>query len=167
MFKMQYEYKNNVGYQYMSQEESIEEIYKQVITDPTLLSTIDVDALLEKIEDDHYLEGRTLENISEEIYDALLRVEEKSKDYCMRLIGYRLIDRICDLRNGRLIRWVKKSNGILTNGGLLMNVKIEDKGIILLCKNNAHRFFNLRFDDSIVFQKLTMEEQLVLMANSQ
>jgi hypothetical protein len=84
----------------------------------------------------------------------------------MRLMGYRLIDRICDLRNGRLIRWVKKSNGTLTNGGLLMNVKIEDNGIILLCKNNAHRFFNLRFDDSIVFQKLTMEEQIVLMANS-
>lgn len=149
-----------------AEQESIEEIYKNVLSDPTLLSTIDIDALLEKIGDNHYLEGKTLKNISEEIYDALSFIEEKSKDYCMRLMGYRLIDRICDLRNGRLIRWVKKSNGSLTNGGLLMNVKIEDKGIILLCKNNAHRFFNVRFDDSIVFQKLTMEEQIVLMANS-
>lgn len=149
------------------EQESIEEIYKQAIADPTLLSTIDVDALIEKIDENHYLEGKTLKNISEEIYDALLFLEEKSKEYCLRLIGFRLIDRICDLRNGRLVRWVKKPNGTLTNGGLLMNVKIEDKGVILLCKNNTNRFFNLRFDDCVVFQKLTMEEQIVLMVNSQ
>jgi len=146
----------------------IEEIYKGVIADPTLLSTIDVDALLDKIGDNHYLEGKTLKDISEEIFGSLFFLEEeKAKDYCMRLIGYRLVDRICDLRNGRLIRWIKRGNGSLTNGGLLMTVKIENTGVTLLCKNNINRFFNARFDDCIVFQKLSMEEQIVLMANSQ
>jgi hypothetical protein len=83
----------------------------------------------------------------------------------MRLMGYRYVDRVCDLRNGQLIRWIK--NDKLTNGGLLMNVKIENNGVLLLCKNNANRFFNVRFDDSVLFQKLSMEEQIVLMANSQ
>ena len=101
------------------------------------------------------------------MYESLSFLEEdKKKDYCMRLIGYHIVDRICDLRNGRLIRWIKKENGLLTNGGLLMNVKIENKGVILLCKNNSNRFFNVCFDNCLVFQKLSMEEQIVLMANS-
>ena len=146
----------------------IEEIYKGVIADPTLLSTIDVDALLDKIGDNHYLEGKTLKDISEGIFGSLFFLEEeKAKDYCMRLIGYRLVDRICDLRNGRLIRWIKRANGSLTNGGLLMTVKIENTGVTLLCKNNINRFFNAKFDDCIVFQKLSMEEQIVLIANGQ
>jgi len=147
---------------------NIEEIYKDVINDPSLLSIIDVDSLLERIGDNHYLEGKKLEDISKEIYDSVFFLEETiAKDYCMRLIGYRVVDRICDLRNGRLIRWLKKKNGSLTNGGLLMNVKIEDKGVLLLCKNNINRFFNVYFDDCLVFQKLTIEEQIILIANSQ
>ena len=107
---------------------NIEEIYKDAVLDPTLLSTIDIDSLLKKIEENHCLEEKSLKQISEEIYESLSFLEEdKKKDYCMRLIGYHIVDRICDLRNGRLIRWIKKENGLLTNGGLLMNVKIENK----------------------------------------
>ena len=152
----------------MELSDDIEEIYKGAIEDPTLLSTIDIDSLLDKIGDNHYLEGKTLDEVSKEIYDAIFSLgltEEKTKEYCIRLIGYRPIDKLCDLRNGRLIRWIKKNGGSLTNGGLLVNVKIENTGVILLCKNNTNRFFNVRFDDSVVFQKLTMEEQIVLMAN--
>lgn len=146
----------------------IQDIYKGVVADPTLLSTINIDSLLDKIGDNHYLEGKTLKNISEEIYESLFFLEEeKVKECCMRLIGYRVVDRICDLRNGRLVRWMKRTTGSLTNGGLLMNVKIENTGVTLLCKNNTGRFFNARFDDCVVFQKLSMEEQIVLMANSQ
>ena len=85
----------------------------------------------------------------------------------MRLSGYQCIDRLCDLRTGRLVRWIKKPNGKLTNGGVLVDVKIENKGVKLLCKNNMNRFFSIYFDDCLVFQKLTMEEQLILMASSQ
>ena len=172
-------------------EIDIEQIYKDALEDPTLLSTINIDALLKKIGDNHYLEGKTVEKLSEEIFDAIFSLEHMeetvAKDICHRLIGYRVVDRICDLRNGRLMRWLKpfrisapsgensdiwnenwfkKGGGKLTNGGLLMNVKIENTGVQLLCKNNAGRFFNVRFDDCIVFQKLTMEEQIVLMANA-
>jgi hypothetical protein len=84
----------------------------------------------------------------------------------LRLSGYQPIDRLCDLRLGRLIRWIKRSGGSLTNGGLLMDVKIENKGVKLLCKNNMNRFFNIYFDECLIFQKLSMEEQIVLMASS-
>jgi len=157
----------------------LDEIYKSAIEDPTLLSTINVDALIEKMEDNHYLENKSLEDISKEIFYAIQSLghsnennentepDECLKQMCLRLSGYRLVDRICDLRNGRLVRWVKKKNPkVLTNGGLLVNVKIENTGVKLLCKNNMNRFFSFLFDDCLIFQKLSMEEQVVLMASS-
>lgn len=146
--------------------EEIEETFREAREDPTLLSTIDIDAVLKKTDDVHYIDGKTVASLSKEIFEAVaaLEISEENKhDICQRLIGYRWVDRLCDLRSGRLVRWVK--NGRLTNGGLLMNVKIENTGVILLCKNNVGRFFSIKWDDSVVFQKLTMEEQLVLMAN--
>ena len=152
----------------------LDEIYKSAAEDPTLLSTIDVDALIEKMEDNHYLENKSLDDISKEIFFAIQSLgqynsieDENLQKMCVRLSGYRLVDRICDLRNGRLVRWIKKKNPqILTNGGLLVNVKIENTGVKLLCKNNMNRFFSFLFDDCLIFQKLSMEEQLVLMASS-
>jgi len=146
--------------------DDIEEVFREAREDPTLLSTIDIEAVLKKTDDIHYIEGKTVADISKEIFeavDALDIPEEKKQEICKRLIGYRWVDRLCDLRSGRLVRWIKKD--CLTNGGLLMNVKIENTGVILLCKNNVGRFFSIKWDDTIVFQKITMEEQLVLMAN--
>ena len=147
----------------------LEELYKEALKDPSLLETIDIDAIVKKIGENHYLEGKTVSCLSKEIYDVLLSLgiqEETMLKLCDRLIGYRIVDRICDLRNGRLLRWIRKTTpSNLTNGGLLMNVKIENTGVQLLCKNNINHFFNIRFDDCIIFQKLTIEEQIILMAN--
>jgi hypothetical protein len=144
----------------------IEDVFREAREDPTLLSTIDIEAVLKKTDDVHYIEGKTVADISKEIFEAVSALdisEENKQGICQRLIGYRWVDRLCDLRSGRLVRWIK--GGKLTNGGLLMNVKIENTGVILLCKNNVGRFFSIKWDESIVFQKLSMEEQLVLMAN--
>jgi len=149
----------------MTNMTDLEKIYKEAIEDVELLGSIDVDALLEKIGENHYLENKDLDDISREIFEtvsSVIKDDHMAKSCCMRLTGFRLVDRVCDLRNWRLIRWIK--GGSLTNGGLLMNVKIENKGVVLLCRNNVGRFFNVRFDDCVIFQKLTMEEQIVLMA---
>lgn len=151
----------------------IKEIFEKVKEDPHFFSSIDIDDLLAKVEREHYLENKGVLDISKEVFDAIAELnldESISLDYCTRLTGYRYVDKLCDLRNGRLMRWIKRgngvlTNGVLTNGGLLMNVKMDEKGVQLLCKNSANRFFNIRFDDCLVFQKLTTEEQLILMAN--
>jgi hypothetical protein len=148
----------------------IKEIFESAMSDPSLFSTIDVESLLAKIENDenHYLENKTLADISKDIFDAIgeLNVlDEIANDYCNRLSGYRYVERICDLRNGKMMRWIKRvSFPSLTNGGILMSIKIEKSGVQLLCRNNANRFFNIKFDDCLVFQKLSMEEQLILMS---
>ena len=161
----------------------IKEIYENAVNDPTLFSTIDIDSLLNKIEkeDNNYLENKRLSDISKDIFDAISELNlngykdkdnDLAKDFCNRLSGYRYVERICDLRNGKLMRWIKRPSNItdskkvttLTNGGILMNIKIENSGVQLLCRNNANRFFNIKFDDCLVFQKLSMEEQLILMS---
>lgn len=146
----------------------MDEIYKKALEDPTLLSTIDIDSLLEKTEREHYLENKTPADIAKDVFDAIMELPidiTVAQEICTRLGGYRVVDRVCDLRNGRLMRWIKKNPPYtLTNGGLLVNVNIENGGVKLLCKNNANRFFNVIFDDSIIFQKLTMEEQIVILA---
>lgn len=144
------------------------EIFEKVKADPTLFSTLDVNRLLEKIENEHYLENKSADDISKDIFDEIEELdlsEEVAMNYCMRLSDYRLVDKICDLRYGRWMRWIKRSDKTLTNGGLLMNVKVDAGGSVLLCKNNTNRFFNVRYDDCVIFQKLTMEEQFVLLAN--
>jgi hypothetical protein len=157
----------------------IKDIYENAVNDPTLFSTIDIDSLLKKIEkeDNNYLENKKLSDISKDIFDAISELNlngdehnDLAMDFCNRLSGYRYVERICDLRNGKLMRWIKRplnndyKKVTLTNGGILMNIKIENSGVQLLCRNNANRFFNIKFDDCLVFQKLSMEEQLILMS---
>lgn len=158
---------------------NIKEMYENAVNDPSLFSTIDVDHLLKKIEkeDNNYLENKRLSDISKDVFDAISELNlngdecnDLAMDFCDRLSGYRHVERICDLRNGKLMRWIKRplnndcKKVTLTNGGILMNIKIENSGVQLLCRNNANRFFNIKFDDCLVFQKLSMEEQLILMS---
>ena len=114
---------------------NIKEIYENALTDPTLFSTIDVDAVLAKIEseDNHYLENKTLADISKDIFDAVRELNisnDLATKFCDRLSGYRYVERVCDLRNGKLMRWIKRPMNLLlnekslTNGGILMNIKI-------------------------------------------
>jgi hypothetical protein len=148
--------------------QSLDDILEEAKQDPTLFSSIDIDELLDKIEKEHYLENKCLTDISKDVFDAIDELDlekEIALDYCTRLSGYRYVDKLCDLRNGRLLRWIKRTNKNLTNGGLLVNVKMDPKGVKLLCKNNMNKFFNVCFDDCLIFQKLTTEDQLILMAN--
>ena len=140
-------------------------LIKEAREDPTLFSTIDVDTLLDKIDENHFLENKTVSDLSKDILEALQTIScPNIEKVCLRLSGYQPIDRLCDLRLGRLIRWIKRSGGSLTNGGLLMDVKIENKGVKLLCKNNMNRLFNLSLEENVIFQKLTPQEEVILSA---
>lgn len=154
---------------------NIQEIYENAMADPTLFSTINIEELLKKIENDdnHYLENKTPGIIAKEIFEIFQEIsitDELCANYCERLTGYRLIERVCDLRNGVNMRWIKRTDTYteksLTNGGILTNIKITDKGVQLLCMTpNRKRFFNILYDECIVFQRLSMEEQLILMSH--
>ena len=149
----------------------IEKIYENAKNDPSLFSSINIEELLEKIENEttEYLENKTLSEISKSVFTVLSEYcfEKKSLDketlqkYYDKLAGYRYVDKICDLRQGVYIRWIK--NGLLKNGGIVVNIKFENN-VQILCKTTFHQFVSLNFHECTIFQKLTMEEQLILMS---
>jgi hypothetical protein len=103
------------------------------------------------------------------------------------LIGYKYIDNIDDLTVGRYIRWIslKRPDHIsLTNGAHVCNINIQnypdndddddddDDGdqdqeckTCVRCKvvrNGKPLFFNLNFNENLVFQKITEQEWIIL-----
>ena len=50
----------------------------------------------------------------------------------------------------------------LTNGGHICDIKIINKQIQILCKNSCHRLFQIKFDESVIFQRITPQEAVIL-----
>ena len=70
------------------------------------------------------------------------------------------------IRYGAYIRWISlkdPANIKLTNGGIICDIKVND-GIQIRCKNNQHRFFQLKMGECLIFQKLSDQEQILLSA---
>lgn len=143
----------------------VNEIFNNVMKDPTLMSTLDIDKLLETVENERndYLENKTTASINTEIYEIISNLGLKP-DIFDKLIGYRFVDEIHELHKGKHVRWIRKNTGKLTNGGIVMEIKFLDNGTQILCMNSQNRFIQYKFDDCCTFQKLSIEEQLILMA---
>lgn len=82
-----------------------------------------------------------------------------------KLKSYRLIDSIKELNFGSYIRWfsLKNLDNIyLTNGGIVCDMKSLNDDIIITCKNNMNKLFQLKMSESIIFQKLSDQEKLLI-----
>jgi hypothetical protein len=84
-----------------------------------------------------------------------------------KLKGYRYVEELPELHIGCYIRWINIKNPEnqikLTNGAFLCDVKISDN-ILLVCKNNMNRIFNINMSENLIFQKLTDQERIILYA---
>jgi hypothetical protein len=145
------------------------EIFEAAKKNPELFSTLDIENILESVENEKndYLENKTMEDITRDVFENIQSAvinKNKIKDFCDKLIGYRCVDEIHELFKGRHVRWIRRDSDILTTGGIVVDIKFLKDGIQILIKNNLNRFIQYRFDDCITFQKLSTEEQLLLMA---
>ena len=127
---------------------------------------------LEKIltnETNENITNQTFQEIDEkksEIIDELGLIKKVNNNLLKKLHEYRYIDEMTDLQNGRYIRWInltKPDNIILTTGGILCEIKIEDS-VILVLKNNMNRFFQINMDENLIFQRLSDQERIILYA---
>lgn len=158
----------------------INAIFEQAKKDPSLFSTLDIEGLLESVDNvkNDYLENKSMADINQEIHDCILELgldTDIIENLCRKLIGYRYVDRISELHKGKHMRWIRVVNGStgntvtkeeikLTAGGILTNVEFLDNGTHVRCMGPGNRFIQYKFDDCLTFQKLTVEEQLILMA---
>ena len=133
---------------------------------------MDVNILLKALDNDsnENIINMSYKKIKEMTHNMLTELDLSQdifKDYLNKLKQYRYIDELNDLKIGAFIRWIPLSdpeNIYLTQGGIICDIKITDKGIALVCKNFAHKHYHLNPDELMIFQKLSGQEQVLLAA---
>jgi allophanate hydrolase subunit 2 len=150
-----------------NEDSNLQEIFERVSRDPSLFSTIDVEKIFETIDKGkvNYLANKNLQHITSEIAETIIE-NRWSRELSSKLIGYRLVSELYELHKGKHVRWIRREpESKLTNGGIVVNIKFIEKGTYVVCKNNQNRILQYHFDNCVTFQKMTVEEQLVLLAN--
>ena len=153
----------------------IEKIYNDARMDPTLFSKLDPEELLRELAKDknNYIEEKTTADILNEMkqsiedeFGALLSKTDIT-NMLKRLVGYRTVDELDAIHIGQYTRWIQKyqDDVKLTNGGILLNIIFTVEGINLTIRLWNNRVMQVRFDDCLIFQKLSFGEQLILMAS--
>ena len=151
---------------------NIDQIFKDAQNDSLLLSKIDINELLNSLENKNndYLENKTLTDINNDKYASLSQINLQNytlQQYCEKLAEFRLVDEVYELHKGKYVRWINVESDAklkLQSGGFVFDIKFLDNGVHVLCMNNSRRFVQYKFDNCLTFQKLSMEEQLILMA---
>jgi hypothetical protein len=113
------------------------------------------------------LNSGLIKQIKNDMLQQLQLPRDKLKEFHKKLKDYRYVDDLSNLQYGRFIRWInlnKTDNIFLTNGAHIMDIKIEKKGIQVLCRNNMNRFITLNIDQHMIFQKITDQEQVLICA---
>jgi hypothetical protein len=151
----------------------LQSVLEQALKDPSLFSTLDIENLLQSVENvkNDYLENKTMTQINTSIYAVLCQLyldKQEIQTICEKLLGYRYVENVSEIHKGKHIRWIRLYNSTnvhkLTAGGIVTNVKFLDNGTHIVSMGTGNRFMQYKFDDCLTFQKLTMEEQLILMA---
>jgi hypothetical protein len=127
---------------------------------------VDIESLLKNLDNYSYLEGKTLKQTKQEIYDSLLEFNEELRErYYTQLEEYRYVEKVCDLCLGVYTKFfIGVSESTKVKGGILVKVDVYEDKISLLCKNGAH-FQRYSFNDCLVFQKLSLDEKMVLLSS--
>jgi len=108
----------------------------------------------------------TINKEKELIINELNLSKKNTNELLKKLKDYQYIDEYPQLIEGRYIRWINIKNPDdikLTNGGILCEIKINDS-ISLILKNKNNVFFQIKLDESLVFQRLTNQEKIILYA---
>tara|TARA_B110000285_G_C14939291_1_gene521198 strand:- start:39 stop:476 length:438 start_codon:yes stop_codon:yes gene_type:complete len=83
----------------------------------------------------------------------------------MKLKEYRIVDDLSDLQVGCYLRWIPLKNPDelnLTNGAFVTDYKMYTSGIVVICRNQYNRFVQIKFDENMMFQKITDQEKIIL-----
>lgn len=103
--------------------------------------------------------------INNDILQKLQLPKETLVSYNDRLKNYRYISDFNELKVGNVIRYIKlndPNNIKLKPPSRLCSIKENKEKILLLCKIYPNRFISIIFNNSLVFQKLNTEEEIIL-----
>jgi hypothetical protein len=135
---------------------------------------MDINDLASACENDNntHILSLTNEKILKERVEIIdeLPIEKDDKIMLLeKLNGYRYVDEIHELRNGCYLKWIDTRNPDdmhLVTGAFFCEIVFTDYGTCLRMKNFRNRYFEIRLDEVILFQKLTQQEKVLLAALS-
>jgi len=157
-------------------------LFQNALNDPTLFSDLDIKKLLESLENvkNDYLENKTIDSITTKTYNKLNELKlprEKIVNYCKKLQEYRFVDTINELHLAKhifCIRNKKKENNDDNNnndnkvqnmfGGIVLNILFKDNGTFIVIRNQFNKFYQIKYDNFFIFQKMGLQEHMILLA---
>jgi len=104
-------------------------------------------------------------DINKNILSELQLNKKEMKNILTKLKKYKYVEEVDDLKYGSFIRWIDLidlENLVLRNSCMICEVKFTDNGTIILCKNFMNRYYSIKMDECLIFQKITNEEQIII-----
>lgn len=111
------------------------------------------------------LNNRKIKIIKNNVLQQLPLKGDTIKSYHKKLKDYRYCGEFPDIQIGYYCRWINLKNPEnirLTNGGIIIDIKLFDDGLQLVCKNNRNMLMQLKFNEIMMFQKLSNQEKVIL-----
>ncbi len=133
---------------------------------------MNIELLKEALQNDNNLSiiNTNIQEIKSQKNDILQQLGLKKtylKQFHLKLKDYRYIDDIKDLNYGNNIRWISLKNVDnvkITNGAVLCDIKILDKGLSLCLKTFNNKYFTIYLNENLIFQKISHQERILLKA---
>ena len=129
-----------------------------------------VDTLMQALENEQNssiinLNSSKIMDIKNNILQKIQIDRVKLKSYHKKLKEYRYCSDLSDLQFGNYIRWISlkdPENLNLTNGAFYVDYFFEKNMVKIRCKNSRGRYFQIKFDEVLIFQKFNIQEKILL-----
>jgi len=125
----------------------------------------EIDKIADELKDSKLKPSSEIKEMKNNILQRMLFDRDELKMYHKLLTHYRYIDEIDELKYGSYVRWFKlkeKETLKLMKGGFIVEIKQNNKNeIVIVCKNYG-RLFSLKMNETIIFQKNTSQEELLI-----
>ena len=128
---------------------------------------LSVNEIIQELDDKNllYLTSGKIKELKNNILQKLYLSREELLNYHKILKEYRYVDEIDEIKIGGYIRWfnLKKMEDLkLTNGGIVVDIDNGSDDINIICKNNMNRLFTVQLNKSIIFQKISYQEKILI-----
>lgn len=122
-----------------------------------------MDKMVEEIDRYRLTTSAVSRQRKEAVLKSLTLDPPEMRHYQKLLSEYRYIDEVDEFRVGSYLRFFKLNTDTLDlcRGGFLVDFQLHQQQIVLLLKNRT-KFFRLKMDESMFFQKNTPQEKLLI-----
>jgi hypothetical protein len=114
-----------------------------------------------------HLDSKRIKQIKNQMLKEMVMSKDERRYYLQLLTHYRYVDELDELRYGAYLRYfnLKKPNSLkLLKGGFIVDIlpTADNNDVKILCKNVMNRLFYIKMNESILFQKNSSQEELLI-----